>query len=604
MKMWKIAGLILVIVVVIASVTAYYVYVFSPSMETQAWLKTLYIGSTEPFESMDFDVGYASMDAIVPGHLCCDNLWQPDPVDPAAYHNHLCEWEETGTASDGRSYVDAHLRQGLFFQDGEPITAQAIYDSFKREWEVNPRARWAIGMMCEDYEVVDEYTFRMYVPGGFLPFVFNAGSVFAHVGKARSNASVIAYEAGERDTIAGSGPFMVADWEEAEYIKLVAWEEYATKAHRSGMMKSQPKIDEVIITFFGESNSMCMALEKGDIDIAWETIDIPLISKLKNNPDIELMETPGGYTRFLEMTWKEAPYNNIKVRQAVAYAIDISEIIDKVYFNTISIGKSLVHEEFPYYDTVFYDTYKTDESNIDKAKELLAEAGYSDGMDLEFTITGHFATIEQEEKMAVLLQEQLRKVDINLEIVKMDWAAYNEKHHGGEVPMCVGAWKYDFADPDSDLIENSCTVGRADTWYGYNLTDENNHERVDELLMYGRELWKPGEDDPERESVYREVQALLAEDCGRIPFWHAKEYQAIRTYVKGYTHYWNAWVKPLWSVYKETPAEGQAGLISFGPDMAKELHTLFSYPGLMFTPLLLAVIPVAIVVRTEREKHI
>ena len=310
--------------------------------------------------------------------------------------------------------------------------------------------------------------------------------------------------------------------------------------------------DRVVVKFFADSTTMRLALEKGEIDIAWKDLTKPDLQAIIKNPNIVVEQSPSGYTRYLAMNWKVKPFDDVRVRRAVAYALNPKEIVDATQLGFAELAKSPVHPWMAYYTPYFDQLYDQSSSNVEKAKQLLAEAGYSGGVATEIWVTGRFDNMATESQVATIIAAQLGKAGIKVEIKQVEWGLYLDKVRATAVPgMAIGGWKFDYPDPDTDIIymmtyENG--KGRGFYEWGYkNLT-------ADALISRGRELYNPNvspEQNTERKAVYEKIQMIHAQDVVNVPLFFSTEYEAYRKDVKGYYAAWTGYLKPVWSAYKE-----------------------------------------------------
>ncbi len=160
------------------------------------------------------------------------------------------------------------------------------------------------------------------------------------------------------------------------------------------------------------------------------------------------------------------------------------------------------------------------ENNIEKAKELLAEAGYPDGFKTKLW------TNERQERidMATIIQSQLKEIGIEVEVEILEWGSYLEKLGNGEQEMFIIGWTGQSSDPDLALYGplSEETLG-AGANFSFFLND-----RVNELLLQGRRT----PDSPEREAIYHEIQDIFAEELPWIPLCHGEAVVGTQNYVK------------------------------------------------------------------------
>jgi peptide/nickel transport system substrate-binding protein len=201
-----------------------------------------------------------------------------------------------------------------------------------------------------------------------------------------------------------------------------------------------PKIKTIIIQDIPEPANQLLLLKKGDIDIAWNLTG-EQGGSLKNSPDISIVTTSGaGRSEYLGMNASWGPFKDVRVRQAVKYAIDYDAIINKLRFGFainnqqfLPVGYFGYTENNPYYQ------------DIEKAKTLMAEAGYADGFDVELVAS----TEELRRTESVVIQENLAKIGIRVKINLMQQSQLYAIFRQQGVQIVIAAWDPDYPDADA-----------------------------------------------------------------------------------------------------------------------------------------------------------
>jgi ABC-type transport system substrate-binding protein len=249
---------------------------------------------------------------------------------------------------------------------------------------------------------------------------------------------------------------------------------------------------------------------------------------------------------------KFKPFDNILVRKALAYALNVSEPIAKTQRGLASPAWSMVQNWMKYYNPIFHEMYPYDPN---KAKQLLAQAGYPNGFDTTLWYSTRYDVADTEKSTATIFQSQLAAVGIRADLKFAEWGAFTTYRNNGTVmPLGLMGWKFDYPDADSQLYaQMQATGGRAYDWYGYkNLT-------VEKLLTEERQLWSAtGNDPPQRKAIFDELQTELARSVPIIPLWHADEYEVYRSYVQNYHAYWTTYYHDFQNAVKELPKSSGA----------------------------------------------
>jgi peptide/nickel transport system substrate-binding protein len=320
-----------------------------------------------------------------------------------------------------------------------------------------------------------------------------------------------------------------------------------------GPTKSE-NIDKVVYIIYADATTLRMALETGEIDVVHNVLNRADVRDLEDNPDVVLDITEGvGYTRHMAINVRPefAPLDDVRVRQAMAFAIFPEEIVDKVLFGTGSVADSPVHPWMVYYTDPFNQLYRkyTREERISKAKELLAEAGVPDGFKTDFWFSGGAREVEYRD-MATIIQSQLKEIGIELELKMTESGVFRDLQLEGKISMAFSGWCPDYADPDTDLFY--CLHPKSKYLpmrYGF------QNERAGELIDLGKEMFDPMGDPPERKDVYEEIQYICGENVPGVWLYHENIWNAYRTYVKDFKFYPFTYMCPAWDARKEIPAD-------------------------------------------------
>ncbi len=342
-------------------------------------------------------------------------------------------------APDGNS-VTFKLRKGATFHDGTPVTAKDVKWSFDRAVTVGgfPTFQMAAGSLesPEQFEAVDELTFRvkflrrdkltmndLAVP---VPCIFNSELV-----KKNATAQDPWGLAWTRNNTAGGGAFKVEAFrsgQEIVYVRFDGW--------KNGPL---PKLRRIIQREVPNAGNRRALLVKGDIDITYDLPPKDFAELSKEGGNVKVTSTPIENSMiYLGMNVTKPPFNNPKVRQAVAYALPYERLYDnalygrgiKLYGASSSVVKSIAWPQPTGY-----------KSDMAKAKALMAEAGAGSGFEttLSFDLGG--ATIN--EPMAVLVQESLAQIGIKTTINKIPGATWRAALLKKDMPLIInrfGGW--------------------------------------------------------------------------------------------------------------------------------------------------------------------
>ncbi len=420
------------------------------------------------------------------------------------------KWE---VSDDGKVYT-FYLRKSVKFHKGYgEVTAEDVKFTFERILDPKTKARYPDFFKSIDrIEVVNKYTVRFYLKypdPAFLTYLAPWRNSFIVSKKA---VLEMGDEKFAKQPI-GSGPFMVEKWDQetGDVILVKNPDYYGVK----------PKVDKIVYKVIEDPYTQYLALEKGEVDImGLDTSISGLLDRAKNNPNIKVYEKVGGGSLSLTFNLKDPVLSNLKVRQAIAYAINRTEIAVDLLKNTVTEAKGFISPAYVCYtDNVPQYPY-----NPEKAKQLLAEAGYSNGVEIDFYVP----SVGVMPRVATLIQQQLAKVGIKVNIKQMDWATWLEATVktgkatmafmplGGRPPETVVILTNLFTfDPN-----RKTPTGINFMFYG-GLTDLLNKMQKE-----------PNPD--KRCQLYEQAQVKIMEDLPLYPLYWGKIYIAARTWIKGF----------------------------------------------------------------------
>ncbi len=344
------------------------------------------------------------------------------------------ELAEEWTASD--KSITFKLRKNATFHDGTAITAKDVKWSFDRAVTVGgfPTFQMKAGSLekPEQFVVVDDHTFRvdfirkdnLTIPdlAVIVPGIYHAQLIQKHANE--KDPWGLEYT---KNNIAGGGAYKVARWQpgsEVVYERNDAW--------KSGPL---PKVRRIVWRIVPSSGNRRALIERGDADISF---DLPNkdFAELRQIGKVRVASTPiGNGIWYLGLNCKNPPFNNVKLRQAIAYAIPYQKIMDAVMFglaNPMYGGKTNTASNLTWPQQHGYNT------DIAKAKQLMAEAGFPNGLETTLSFDLGFGVIG--EPLCVLVQESLNQIGIKTTINKIPGANWRNELLKKELPMIVNTF--------------------------------------------------------------------------------------------------------------------------------------------------------------------
>lgn len=418
-----------------------------------------------------------------------------------------------------------YLREGVTFHDGTPFNAEAVKFTWDRALFSDPPGRWkSLAGPIEAVEVVDEYTVDIVAEQPYGPLLLTATMPYTGV---VSPAAVEEYGEDYGRNPVGTGPFEFVEWRTNEQIVLEANEDY---------WRGAPELDRVVFRVVPEEGARMLALRSGEADMVLNPspADLP---GLEADPAFNVAAATGLRVFYLGFNLALPPLDDPLVRQAIVQAVDVPLIVESILEGAATEPSSVISPGvLGYADMGLLDKYPYDP---DRAAELLEEAGWTDtdgdgvrekdGEPLVLRMLPASGRYLKDREIAEVLQEFLRQVGIDVELDIFEWATTFTVLREEPLPyhLFTFGWLTTTSDADYTLYSNY----RSDqlppeSWNSWRYSNE----RVDELLAEAR----ASVDIEERESLYAEVQEILAEDLPALPIYNTIEVVALSSNVEGF----------------------------------------------------------------------
>ncbi len=431
------------------------------------------------------------------------------------------EWKES---EDGKT-VTFTLRQGVTFHNGKELKAEDVKYSLDRFRNEAPRK--AEFSMVESIDTPDDHTVVFHLNGASGVFM---GSLVNPFNPAVIMPKGLAEEQGGKITQPiGTGPFQFEKWEQGKQLVLKRYPDYKPNEGSASGFGGEKKayVDEIVFKPISDPTVRMTALETGEIDLAIDVLPKD-VKYLKDKSNLVVANTPSLNWGMLQFGMKKPPFDNPKMREAVAYAINKQEIVDVATWGLGDVAPSPVFPNTWWFTEAHANDFKQD---IEKAKQLVKEAGYN-GEPIKITTSKAY---DHHEKTAMVLQKQLKAIGLNVEVEELEWASF-----------VSGPW----TTGDYNLLNGHITP-RPDPnqiYYAYlhSSSSYNGYKspEMDKLLDSGIST----QDNEKRKEIYNQVQELLRKDLPFESLYYYPVIEAHQAYVKGYNA-WNAGYPRLWNVW-------------------------------------------------------
>jgi peptide/nickel transport system substrate-binding protein len=410
-------------------------------------------------------------------------------------------WE---ISDDGTVYT-FHLREGLKFSDGSPLTAKDAKFSLERLRDQEGSVMASMFSIVKSIETPDDRTVVITLNQPSAPFLASLAMFSAAVLPEKAVTA-----AGEEfgNNPVGAGAFMLEEWRRGEVIRL--------KKNPNYWEAGRVKLDGVEWYFIPNDNTRVLKLQAGEVD-AIVFIPFNRVNELSGNPDLQVHLDPSTREDHILINHAHKPLDDVRVRQALYHALDRQAIVDAVTFGHGKVANSFVPA-----GAMFYNPDNPDyPHDPEKAKALLKEAG-AEGLQLTFLLAAGDSVQDQ---IGVIVKDQLSKVGVDVQIEKQEEGQQWETTVAGEYDISVNYWTNDIIDPDQKATFSVYGDEENRSYY----TGYKNPE-VSKLIEQGRvEL-----DRTKREEIYRRIQEIAKRDAHWIDLYYSPFRNASRKNVQNF----------------------------------------------------------------------
>lgn len=393
-----------------------------------------------------------------------------------------------------------NLRQGVKFHDGNTMTSQDVVFSFERALDSGVVSTYL--SFIDSVEADGDYAITMHTKVPYAQILMALTNPSAVV---VSKAAVEKYGDDFAKNPVGTGPYKLEEWKAADSISLTAFDDY---------WGGTAKTKNVIFKVIPEGSQRTIMLENGEADIACAVLPNDA-SRVEEDNNLTLIHDAGYKCMLLYFKCDSStPVGNNLVRQAIQYAINKQEIVDAVIDGYGQVGSLYATPLTVGYNA---DKDKGDLYDPEKAKSLLAEAGYPDGFDLDL----YCSSGQTYEEISTILQSQLAEVGINLNVIVMESNTINEKfYNGDEVPIRMGF--YNNLCGDTDLVMQKLLPDAYGQVYF--------NDQVDTLMNEARSE----ADATQRQAVYDQFWDIMAEDMPWLTVYYEETIMGLSNNVQGF----------------------------------------------------------------------
>ncbi len=445
--------------------------------------------------------------------------------------------DSISVSDDGLIYR-FHIRPGVRFHNGEPLTAAEVLWNWQRfldpetKWQCR---RWYSADSEEPGKSVivdvrapqpDTVEFELAEPSVlFLDRLANVQCPAAIVHPDSVDAN------GEWRLPVGTGPFEFSEWKRGQYVELRRFADYHTpEGTPDGFAGAKPVYADSLRFIVSPDHASTKAALLGDGIDLYPGVPMNSLAELKAEKDIALSESPLlGWTALLVQT-EDSLLSDPRMRRAIAHAIDREQIVGFNTYGHASPNSSAVPVGDPAHDAAHDAWY---EPSREKARALLREAGYA-GEIIEIQTNRKYSNMYDN---AVVIQAMLHSVGINARLQVLDWASQLANYYAGKFQVSA----FSFSALANPTMRYAKLIGPKDRRATYQWDSERANELLAELLAA---------DDPEHSNtIYRQLHEVMRDEVPIIGLYNAHSVTAMRADVSGYDS-WPMGLSRLWGVYR------------------------------------------------------
>ncbi|HEV8675865.1 MAG TPA: ABC transporter substrate-binding protein [Methylomirabilota bacterium] len=395
------------------------------------------------------------------------------------------------------------LREGVKFHDGQELSSADVKFTFDRLFEkspgksdfiavdkVEPAGKYAVKFITKE-----PFAGLLAALGGFWGFIINEAGIKKHgdLNKAES----------------GTGPFMLHDWKVEQQMVL--------KKHPGYFKKGQPYVDELVLRTIPDEANIVAALRTGQIHHAF----------IEDNKNYNLLKEERSLTgyrssrlgyEFLNINASRGPLKDVRVRQAISWAVDRQQImrVASAGFGRLTAPATAPMKAWQLPEDQWMRYYKPD---LDRAKKLLADAGYASGFTVKLGVIPTFPTMVSG---APVVAAQLKKIGITAEIENVEYAVWIKRWLAKDFDMTMNTTP-GYADPDTAFFRALHST-KGQNWNSWSVPE------LDALLEEGRRTM----DQRKRKEIYDRIQIMILENVPHLWLFSADTIDFTQSAVKGF----------------------------------------------------------------------
>jgi peptide/nickel transport system substrate-binding protein len=405
--------------------------------------------------------------------------------------------ESWDLSEDSLTYT-FHLRPGVMFSDGTPLKASDVKFSLDRA-RTEPTQAWTFTLAAvQDVAAPDDATVVVTLSKPWAPFLADVAMFNSSI---LSEAWATAPERDLAKEMLGTGPFMLAEWKQEEYLLLARNPHYWDEG--------LPLLDEIKISKVPDDNNRILQLQGGEID-AMQDVPWSRVAELEGDENLQVIRFPSSYTQYVTLNHGLAPFNDLNVRLALNHAVDRQAVIDVVLAGNGDPATTFVPKDMLYWN----GTLPGFPYDLAKAQEYLAQSSVPNGFDLELSYLGGIVEYEQ---LATTLKDMWGQIGVNVTITPMEQGVYYDAWFGETYQAHIIYWTNDIVDPDQ--VSSAAILPEVLNAFH---TAWANEEAIELTRAAPAEL-----DTAKRQAMYFRIQEIFNADSPSILVYYKPLLQAM-----------------------------------------------------------------------------
>jgi len=408
-------------------------------------------------------------------------------------HFNLKPWlADSWEISDPQTYI-FHLHHGVRFHNGQPLSARDVKWTFESLTSGKLRsAKASTYVPIDRIDAPDEYTVIIHLKQPFAGLLWNVSD---------GAIGIVPYGSGQdfnRHPI-GSGPFRFVSAQQDRNVIIERNDNY---------WAAPAKLARVYFRVIPDATTRALELRKQSADVAINALTADTVVTLRRDPDLTVMESPGTIYAYLAMNLRDPILKDVRVRRAIAYAINVQPVIHYLLRDQARPAYSVLPPQHWAYDGDV-EKYPHDP---ERARQILDDAGYRPLNGIRFHIVMKTSTEESTRLLAAVLQQQLREVGIALDIRSFEFATFFADITKGAYQFHSLRWVGGNLNPDifEHIFSTSSFAPRRANRTFY------SNPKVDELIREGDSTLG----QQKRKVIYDEIQQIIAQDLPYINLWY------------------------------------------------------------------------------------